>query len=118
MLAKKENLYKMVENIMFDNDNLTALRRAIDNVSLGTLSAKELRRKIVEFRAEALQKIVDLFHFYHKQITTKKDLKEFTDSPDNNQKLELDKKSKLLEEVGLRINAIYSKLKSKLENTI
>jgi hypothetical protein len=116
-MKRNENLYNMIENIVFDKENLETLKIAINNASNGRLPAKELRELIIQSRLKITQKIAAFFPFYHKQLTTEDSLEKFRNSSDVNTpqlEEELNDKNKLLEEIGSRVNNIFHKLKSRL----
>lgn len=114
-MKKSENLYKIIESILFDENNLDTLKNSINSLCKGILSPKMLREQIVDFRLNVVQKIVKLFSFYNKQLTTNTSLEEYISSPNSSQlKQELEEKNKFLEEIGSRVNNISQKLRYKL----
>lgn len=109
----KEFLYDMLEKILFDENQLTKLKDGIEEVSTGRLSPKLLRKRIIELRVEIVEKLLEFFPFYFKQITTNQKINEFTEKKITSAPLseELQEKNELLEKVGTKINSIYEKLK-------
>ena len=114
-MNEKANLNQQIESILFDEDNLDILKNSITSLSKGTLTTKRLKEQIIEFRLKAVQDIVKLFNFYHKQLTTSTSLDEYTKNP-NNQQLEqnLQEKNDFIQEIGKRVQNIHSKLRIKL----
>ncbi|MFX1386599.1 MAG: hypothetical protein ACFE9M_05220 [Promethearchaeota archaeon] len=110
---KQDFLYNMLEKILFDENHLMKLKTGIDKVFNGQISSKELRKQIIELRVEIIEKLIEFFPFYLKQITTKNKLNEFIEKKLSPSPLstELQEKNKLLEEVAIRINTIYEKMR-------
>jgi len=113
----KEFLYDMLEKILFDENQLTKLKDGIEEVSTGRLSPKLLRKRIIELRVEIVEKLLELFPFYLKQITVNHKInqvteKKLTSTPSSE---ELQEKNELLEQVAIKINSIYDKLKENFE---
>lgn len=113
----KEFLYDMLEKILFDENQLTKLKDGIEEVSTGRSSPKSLRKRIIELRVEIVEKLLELFPFYLKQITANHKINEVTEkklisAPSSE---ELQEKNELLEQVAIKINSIYMKLKENFE---
>lgn len=115
--SKDSNLYEMLEKILFNEEDLNKLKVAIENLSTGQISPKNFRTQLVENRVKILEKLLQFFPFYLKQESIDKSLKEFTGTDDEKVQLskELKERDDLLEEVGLRVNHIFEKLKEKQE---
>ena len=80
------------------------------------LPPKVVKQQIVEFRLNAVQEIVKLFNFYHRQLTIATSLDNYTESPNTHQiEQNLFEKNDFLQEVGKRIQNIHTKLKHKLK---
>jgi len=113
----KEFLYDMLEKILFDENHLIKLKDGIEEVSTGRLSPKLLRKQIIELRVEIVEKLLELFPFYLKQITVNHEINEVTEkklisTPSSE---EIQEKNELLEQVAIKINSIYEKLKENFE---
>jgi len=106
----------MLEKMLFNEKDLNTLKIAIDNMNMGKISPKALRKYIIESRVKMIEKLLKFFPFYLKQATIEKSLEEFG-QPHTNIKLEqeLQEKDKFLEEVGFKVNKIHEELKHKLE---
>jgi len=115
-LERTNNLNEMLEKMLFNEKDLNGLKIAIENMNMGKISPKELRKYIIESRVKIIEKLLKFFPFYLKQVTIEQSLDEFA-QPDISIELEqeLQEKNKFLEEVGFRINRIHAKLQKKLE---
>lgn len=112
----RKQLYRSLEEVIFNEDDFEELRRAIADLSLGQLSSKELREKIVNFRIRILEALLELFPFYATQHRKNFSIRQFAEEPANSEILEeLKEKDEFLEKIGYRINNIYNKLKEKAE---
>lgn len=109
----KKLMVEMVEEILLNKDELESLKILINDLSTGKIESKQLKIAIIKSRANALERILDIFPFFHKRIINQQEIDKFTDinnsSPDLIQ--ELEEKNKFLEELGIRINKIASNLK-------
>lgn len=113
---KKGLLYEMLEKIVFNEVQLMTLKKGIEKVANGYLNPKDLRKQIIELRVKLIEDLIEFFPFYLKQSLTENKLNNYTDSNESSSLSEkLQEKNNLLEEVGLRINSIYKKLKEKFE---
>ena len=111
-------LQDMLENKLFDEVYLKELKDSISKVAKGQLTPKSVRKLIIDHKTYSFQKILGLFPFYHKRIKEKCSLEQFIgesmeENVNNDSKLkkELEEKNKFLEEIGVRVNNIYKKLK-------
>jgi len=113
----KEFLYDILEKILFDENQLTKLKDGIEEVSTGRLSPKLLRKRIIELRVEIVEKLLELFPFYLRQITANQKLNENIEKKliSTSSSEELQEKNELLEQVAIKINSIYDKLKENFE---
>ena len=112
-----EFLYEMLEKILFNEVQLTKLKNGIEEVSTGRLSPKLLRKRIIKLRVEIIEKLLEFFPFYFKQITATQRINEFTEkkitsAPSSE---ELQEKNELLDSVAIKLNSIYEKLKENFE---
>ncbi len=109
---QKTLLIEMVEEILLNEGELETLKLLINDLSTGKIDSKQLKIAIIKSRANALERIIDIFPFYHKRILNQKEIDNF--ATDNNTPpealLELEEKNKFLEEIGIRINKIVSNL--------
>ncbi len=113
-----KNLQNMLENILFDETHLEQLKDSINKVATGQLTPKSVRKLIIEHKTYSFQKILKLFPYYLKRINTNRSLEQYTgeviektDNNDSELMKELEEKNKFLEEIGVRVNNIYKKLK-------
>ncbi len=115
-LEKTNNLNEMLEKMLFNEKDLNILKIAIDNMNMGKISPKELRKYIIESRVKIIEKLLKFFPFYLKQVTIEKPLEALA-QPHTNIKLnqELQEKNEFLKDVGSRVNKIHKELKYKLE---
>ena len=74
------------------------------------------REQIIELRIKLIDELIEFFPFFLKKSLTENKLTEFTDLGDSSSiSEELLDKNNLLEEVGLKVNNIYKKLKEKFD---
>jgi len=113
---KKDFLYEMLEKIVFNEAQLIVLKKGIEKVASGYLTPKDLRKQIIELRVKLIEDLIEFFPFYLKQSNTENKLTSYTDSNDSSSLIEeLDEKNNLIEEIGLKVNNIYRKLREKFE---
>jgi len=114
LITRDNILADLLEKILFNKKQLDILKNSIEHVSTGKFTPKQLRKQIIKFRVQIIDKLIEFFPFYHKQIFLEESLG--SDNKPNPQIREnLKEKNQLLEEISLRINKIYSKLKEKPE---
>ncbi len=110
-------LNEMLEKLVFEEEDLKRLKDSIDHVVTGHMTTKQLREQIIESRSKIIERLLEYIPFYIKQWAIDSSLNEFTNTQgtDSNSELveKLNEKDKFLEEVGIRINKIYKKLKQK-----
>lgn len=113
---KKDFLYEILEKIVFNETQLTVLKKGIEKVATGYLTPKDLRKQIIELRIRLIEELIEFFPFYLKQSLTEKKLTSFTDLNNSSSLLEeLNEKNNLLEEIGFKVNNIYINLKEKFD---
>jgi hypothetical protein len=100
----------MVEQILLNEKELEKLKILINDLSAGKINSKQLRLAIIKSRAMALKRILDIFPFFHKRIINQQEIDKFTGNINPEVTQELEDKDKFLEEIGIRINKIVSKL--------
>ena len=110
---KEEILYEMLEKIVFNEVQLTILKKGIEKVANGYLTPKDLRKQIIVQRVKLIEDLIEFFPFYVKQSLTEQKLTSFTDT--TSMKTELDERNNLLEEIGLKVDNIYRNLKEKFD---
>ncbi|MFX0142417.1 MAG: hypothetical protein ACFFDN_52740 [Candidatus Hodarchaeota archaeon] len=115
---KDNNLYNILEKILFNEESLNKLKTAINDLSKGQMSSKKFRTQLIENRVKILEKLLEFLPFYLRQKTNVKSLDEFVgnDSEKNQLSKELQERNELLEEIGLRVNNIFDKLKEKIDS--
>lgn len=113
--TNEENLKRMMENVLFNKQNLEELKEIINKLHIGAISARDLKEHILLFREEALNELLQMFKFYAKQITTKEQLSEFTSKKKSQETEELQQKNELLTIVASKVDSIYEKLKENIK---
>jgi len=113
-LTKEENLRKMVEKVLFKEQNLIKLKELTRQVSTGEIPAKVLRETIIKSRGVILNKLLPIFEFYAHQAATQDQLSDFTSGSNSQITAELQEKNELLEKVADKVNHIYEKVKKNL----
>ena len=110
-----ENFGHMVEKIIFDDDELKRLKIAIKNFTEGKISAKDLKRLLLQCRGRMVEEMTDFGFFFAKKRTA--DLVQtikITQQPSSPNKVELqlkkeiEEKNELLETVAKRVNQLVS----------
>ncbi|MFW9987740.1 MAG: hypothetical protein ACFFC3_03715 [Candidatus Odinarchaeota archaeon] len=113
--TKEENLKRMMENVLFNKQNLEELKELINNLRIGKTLTRDLKEFILLFREEALNELLQMFKFYAKQMTTKEQLSEFTSKKKNHEIEELQQKNELLTIVASKVESIYEKIKENIK---
>jgi hypothetical protein len=115
-----EDLQKILQKILFREEDLVNLKKIIDQVHTRQESPKVLRKLIIDFRVSLIEKIIELFPFYSQQASEIHLL-------DNSLKInrgegrdklqdELNERNYLLQEINLRINKFITTLRDRLED--
>ena len=113
MSMETEQLYGLLEKIIFNETEFAILKESIVSLNSGEITSKELRNIIFKNRIRILEDLIDFFPFYLNHFSSKnlvdvsnKDLKE-------NKELEkrIKKREELLELVGKKINNILTNIK-------
>ncbi|MHA2475302.1 MAG: hypothetical protein ACXAES_18940 [Promethearchaeota archaeon] len=115
-----EDLQKILQKILFREEDLVNLKEVIDQVHTRQESPKVLRKLIIDFRVSLIEKIIELFPFYNQQASEI----HLLDSPlknnrgEESDKLqdELNERNDLLQEISLRINKFITTLRDRLED--
>ena len=102
-------LGEMVEKILFDPEELDNLKELITSVSEKTIPSRMLKKKIIEARQSMLNHIIELFPFYNKSLTNKKELDNFGNGGSEAKK-ELEEKNSLLEQLGTKLQELEARL--------
>ncbi len=99
--GQQQILSEMVEKILFNEKELEILRELINKVGRGSTDPKQLRTAIIENREIIKNKILNLFPFYHKQISYQRQIDNFAERDVSLEKIkELEEKNELLRKVG------------------
>ena len=110
------NFGQMVEKIIFDDDELERLKIATKNFTEGKISAKDLKRLLLQCRSRMVEEMTDFGFFFAKKRTA--DLVQTiknTQQPSAPKKIEsqlmkeIEEKNELLEIVAKRVNRLVSK---------
>ncbi|MFX0083877.1 MAG: hypothetical protein ACFE94_19165 [Candidatus Hodarchaeota archaeon] len=109
--GQKHNLSDMIEKIFFDVKELELLKELIRNVAMGRVDPKQLRTAIIENRENFKSKIIEIFPYYHKQISYQQQIDNFAEKEIPSQiQNELKEKNELLQKVGKLIHNLLKKL--------
>lgn len=99
--GQQQNLSEMIEKILFDVKELEVLKELISNVGMGRAEPKQLRAAIIENRENIRSKILQIFPYYHKQISYQQQIDNFAEKEVPLQiQNELEEKNDLLRMVG------------------
>ncbi|MFW9897079.1 MAG: hypothetical protein ACFFD7_14835 [Candidatus Thorarchaeota archaeon] len=113
---QKKLLSEMLEQILLNELELESLKLLINDLSNGKSTPKQLKITIIKSRTNAIKRILDIFPFFHKRITSQREIEKFTleekIKPNFNSdlKTELDEKDRLLEQIGKRVHTILENL--------
>ncbi|MFX1572782.1 MAG: hypothetical protein ACFFB0_08535 [Promethearchaeota archaeon] len=113
--SQNEMLYNSLEKVIFDEEELENLRQSIDRLSKGQCKPIEVKRQILEFRADLLEQLQGIFQFYHNSFAPKPVNHEIHTQLQEKNRL-LEEKDTLFEELGKRISNICQRLKDQLQN--
>lgn len=108
---EKEFLNDVLEKLLFDKSQLTILKNEIEKVVEGSLTPKKLRKQIIDFRIEIMERLLEYFPFYLKYTPKQNQINNFIKTSDDLSE-ELKEKDKLLKEIGIRVKKIYENLKN------
>lgn len=118
-MAKSQELAdfeQIVEKIIFNDDELGQLKIAIKNFTNGKISAKELKRLLLQCRARMVEEITDFGFFFAKKRTANltqtvknKQQPSSLNKVESHLRDELKEKNRLLENVADRVNRLVSK---------
>jgi len=119
-MAKSQELVhfeQVVEKIIFNDNELEELKIAIRNFTEGKISAKELKRLLLQCRGRMVEEITDFGLFFARKRTTNLiQTVKHTQQPSSSTKVEsqlrkeIEEKDELLEIVAKRVNKLVSKL--------
>ena len=99
--GQQKDLSEMIEKILFDEKELEVLKGLISEVKIGRAEPKQLRAAIVKNREIILNKVVQIFPYYHKQISYQQQIDDFTERDLSPQlENEVEEKNDLLRRVG------------------
>jgi len=112
---QKKLLVELIEQVLLNENELGSLKLLINDLSAGKIDSKQLKIAIIRSRANALERILEIFTFFHKRLVNRQEIDNFTVENDvQHPELvqELREKDRFLEEIGIRINNIISNLKN------
>lgn len=114
--GQQKMLSEMIEKILFDEKELEVLKDLISDIRIGRTEPKQLRAAIIENRANILNKILNIFPYYSKQISYQQQIDAFTEK-DSSLKIqnELKEKNDLLRRVGEWMQDTRKKLEEKTD---
>ncbi|MHA2007543.1 MAG: hypothetical protein ACXABO_19425 [Promethearchaeota archaeon] len=108
--STQQYLSEVIEKIIFDENELNSLKLLIRDLSLGKTEPIKLRKAILNSRVLMMERIVNLFPFYQRQVSNIVERNEGLNSQTiQNLENELEERTKFLEEVGNRVHNIISK---------
>ncbi len=104
--APEVNIHDILERIIFDKRELTALKTTISAFTQGSITPKELKKTVLASYIRIFEDIAKFISFFLTQES-----KKLGDAYSSSQK-EQEEKDTLLDHLALRINNIYKKLKA------
>ena len=110
---EKNTLSEALEKILFNKSQLNTLKLAIKKVDTGQITSQEVWDLTIKTRASCIEEIVKLVMFQKSQSSDRVSLNSTLSVDVKNQLYE---KDTLLQEVGTRINRIYTKLREKMHS--
>jgi len=114
--GQQKMLSEMIEKILFDEKELEVLKDLISDIRIGRTEPKQLRAAIIENRANILNKILNIFPYYSKQISYQQQIDDFTERDSSLQtQNELKEKNELLRRVGEWMQDTRKKLEEKTD---
>ncbi|MFW9873996.1 MAG: hypothetical protein ACFFG0_12890 [Candidatus Thorarchaeota archaeon] len=119
MSNKLQDLPEMIEKILFDEKELEILKTLINELTIGSIEPKELRKSIIENRVNILNKVLNIFPFYYKQVSYQQEINDFTEKDlslktKNEFKNELEEKDEILRQIGEWIQNTRKKLEKEI----
>ena len=115
-MAEDNVLHNIIENVLFNEEQLNQLKQLINDLSDGLLSPKEFRAYNIRQKNLHVEKILELFPYFMRQMKMDNSLNQFTeDSLDDKIRTELQEKNKFIEHIALRVNKILNKPNKKLK---
>ncbi len=114
--SQQKMLSEMIEKILFDEKELEVLKDLISDIRIGRTEPKQLRAAIIENRANILNKILNIFPYYSKQISYQQQIDDFAERDSSLQtQNELKEKNELLRRVGEWMQDTRKKLEEKTD---
>jgi len=115
MNMETEQLYGLLEKIIFNETEFAILKESIINLSSGKITSKDLREIILKNRIRILEDIVDFFPFYVNHFSDKNLFDNRNKKIKENKELEenIKEREEFLELVGKKINNILRNIKRK-----
>jgi hypothetical protein len=116
-LTHEKFLSNSLEKIIFDENDFNKLKQTINDLTLGLIEPKKLKEIIINSRFRLLEELLEFFPFYLKHDNFQHSVEEYAKesvNPDSRLIEELKEKDEFLQELGNRINNIFNKLKSKI----
>lgn len=106
----------MIEKILFNEKELEVLKDLISDIRVGRTEPKQLKAAIIENRANILNKILNIFPYYSKQISYQQQIDDFAGRDLSLQiQNELKEKNELLKRVGEWMQDTRKKLEEKTD---
>lgn len=114
--VQQKMLSEMIEKILFDEKELEVLKDLISDIRVGRTEPKQLKAAIIENRANILNKILNIFPYYSKQISYQQQIDDFAGRDLSLQiQNELKEKNELLKRVGEWMQDTRKKLEEKTD---
>jgi hypothetical protein len=105
------DLRKNLISIVLDGDELLKLKELIKEVKSGKIEDIILRKAILEFGENAVEKLLKFFPFFASLENQRNNKKKHAQL-----RKELNEKQKILNEISTKVDALYNKLLEKNKN--
>jgi len=115
-MTKGKILKDIIEEVLFNKNELDQLKQLINDLYDRRLTPKELRVYIFDQKNKNMDKLVELFPYLIKQLKMNDSPTQITEnSLDVKRQAELLEKDKFIEHIGMRVNTIFNKLNKRMK---
>jgi len=113
MKMETDQLYGLLEKIIFNETEFKILKESIVNLNSGKITPGELRKIILKNRIRILEDLVDFFPFYLNHFSNKNSVDDSNENLKKNKELieKIQEREELLEFVGKKIHNILINIK-------